>query len=336
MLDRYLPPTYNGLMLAVWCEGGKLSLREIQKPAPGPGEALVRVELAGICRTDIEIFRGYMAFQGVPGHEFVGEVEECGQKEWVGQRVVGEINLPCGSCSFCQSGLGRHCPNRTVLGIQGKNGAFANHLTLPVANLHRVPEGLSPEAAVFTEPVAACFEILEQVEAAGKKVAVLGNGKLGILAARVLAGAGPAGLVLAGKHPEKLSLVRRDGIDSMLLVEFLSRSRPPENRWDLVVEATGRAEGMKAALDSVKPRGVIVAKTTVAGNVPMDMSRVVVDEVTIIGSRCGPFEPALEALASGRVRVDDLVGGRYPLSGALEAFARAASPGALKVLLEPD
>ncbi len=322
-------------MQALYFDRREFSVRELERPVPGPGEALVKVSVAGICRTDIEMAKGYMDFKGVPGHEFVGVVEECEDKALQGRRVVGEINISCGECAFCRAGLSRHCPNRDVLGIQNKNGAFAEYLTLPVSNLHQAPETLDDETAVFTEPVAACFEILEQVEVAGRRTAVLGDGKLGILAARVLAIAGPAELVVAGKHPEKLGLLNKDKIKTLLLPEFLSRAADPEKKYDMVVDAAGRADGFRAAKNAVRPRGKIVMKTTTAGRQEVDMARVVVDEVTVVGSRCGPFEPALKALSQGSVRVDDLVAGRYPLSNGVEAMSAASERGALKVLLIP-
>jgi len=321
-------------MLALYFDGKEFSLKDIDPPKPGPGEALVKVLVAGVCRTDIEIGKGYMGFVGVPGHEFVGVVEECGEAGWVGKRVTGEINISCGHCSYCMGGLDRHCPNRTVLGIAGASGALAERLALPAANLHQVPPSVSDEAAVFTEPVAACCEIIAQTDVKGKRAAVLGDGKLGILAVRVLAAEGPEELVLVGKHPEKLALVKKDNIPSSMLVEFLARTADPGKKLDLVVEATGRPEGLQAALSSVRPRGVIVLKTTVAGRVEADLAKAVVDEVTLIGSRCGPFKPALALLESGRVRTDDLVSARYPLSKGVEAMREASRPGALKVLVD--
>jgi len=321
-------------MKALYWNGKKAEVRDVPAPTPAAGEALVRVEVAGVCRTDVEIAKGYMGFEGVMGHEFCGVVEECPKGDWKGKRVVGEINLPCRTCSYCKAGLERHCPYRTVLGIAGKSGAFAEYLTIPVENLHAVPENIGPETAVFTEPVAACFEILEQTDVEGKSVAVLGDGKLGILAARVLSNAGPRSLVLVGKHRRKLELVKPDKIDAKLIVEFLSEAREPEKKLDIVVEATGRPEGFRAALNSVRPRGVIVQKTTVAGKVEIDLSRVVVDEVTVIGSRCGPFPPAIEALSSGSVRVDDLVTSAFPLERADEALREASQRGILKVLVD--
>jgi alcohol dehydrogenase len=320
-------------MQALYFDGKKISLEEMPKLSPAPGEALIRILLAGVCRTDIEIARGYMAFEGVPGHEFAGVVEECDEHEWPGKRVVGEINVHCGECAYCKEGLTRHCPRRAVLGILNKDGAFAEHLTLPVSNLHQVPDDMDDETAVFVEPAAACYEIVEQVEVKGKRVAVLGDGRLGILAARVLKAEGAAEVVLSGKHPDKLSLVRPDGISALPVEELASMVSDPFKKFPLVVEATGRPEGLKSALDAVSPRGVIVQKTTVAGPAEFDVSRLVVDEVTMIGSRCGPFQPAVAALSTGRVRVKDLISAVYPLEQGEEAIRAAAGPGALKVLI---
>ena len=321
-------------MKALWLDDGGMKIAELPRPRPAAGEALIRVMAAGVCRTDLELARGYMNFSGVPGHEFAGVVEECEDRDRLGKTVTGEINLACGACPFCWSGLSRHCPAREVLGIVKRPGAFAEFLTLPVENLHELPAGMTPETGVFVEPVAACFEMLGQVSARAKRAAVLGDGKLGILAARTLIGEAPSRLVLVGRHPEKLALVERDGIETMLVAEFEQEVAAPDRRFELVVEATGRAEGFSTALAAVRPRGVIVQKSTVAGLVPVDLSRVVVDEVTVAGSRCGPFGPAIAALASGRVRVDDLVTARFPLSRAVEAMEAARAPGALKVLLE--
>jgi threonine dehydrogenase-like Zn-dependent dehydrogenase len=321
------------LMRALYFDGQRVGLREMAAPRPGPGEALVRVRAAGICATDQEIVKGYMGFVGVPGHEFAGEVVEAAAPELVGRRVVGEINLPCGHCPFCERGLGRHCPDRAVLGIAHKDGAFAEFLTLPVDNLHAVPAGMDDETAVFVEPVAACYEVLEQADLAGARVAVLGDGKLGILAARVLAAEGVKELTLAGRHPEKLARVKADHVRALMVSELLTECADPFRRFDVVLEATGRAAGFADALACVRPRGTIIQKTTVATEVSVDLSRVVVEEVTVIGSRCGPFAPAIRALAAGRVRVKDLVSGRYPLARGEEAFAAATAPGAMKVIL---
>ncbi len=285
-------------------------------PEPGPDEALVRVRLAGICNTDLEIARGYMGFRGVPGHEFVGEVD--------GRRVAGEINAACGACSWCARGLGRHCPNRTVLGILGRSGAFAEYLALPRRNLHPLPDSLDDEVAVFVEPTAAAFEVLEQVPLhLEDRVALLGDGKLALLIAQVLRGR--CRLKVFGKHPEKLTILR----------EVETTIERPKGQFDVVVEATGSERGFQQALDLVRPRGTLVLKSTVAAGAQLNLAPVVVNEVTVVGSRCGPFGPAIEALASGAVDPRPLISATYPLERGLQAFQRAAAPGVLKVLLRP-
>ena len=312
-------------MRALRWDGIRLALaRDVPDPEPAPGEALVRVHLAGICRTDLEITRGYLGFRGTPGHEWVGHVVAAEEADLVGARVVGEINFACGVCPTCVAGLGRHCPVRRVLGIVGADGAFADLVLLPARNLHRVPDSVPDRAAVFTEPLAAAFEVLEQVPVGpGVRAVVLGDGKLGVLVAQVLVGAG-AGVVLVGHHAEKLARARRLGI----------ATGPAGAGADLVVDATGAPGGLAAALALVRPRGTIVLKTTVAGEHRLDLAPAVINEVTVVGSRCGPFAPALAALAGGRIAVAPLVDAVYPLDDAVGAFTRAAEPGVLKVLIE--
>lgn len=298
-------------------------------PVPGPGEALIRVRLAGICNTDLEITRGYLGFQGVLGHEFVGEVAAVGPggEGWLGGRVVGEINCACGECGCCRVGLGRHCPNRATLGIQGKDGCLADFATLPVVNLHRVPENLADEQAVFCEPLAAAWEILEQVHLQPTdRVLVLGDGKLGLLVALVLARVTTA-LQLAGKHPEKLALASRFGIPAVPTDHLTGEE------YDVVVDATGSITGFQQALRHVRPRGTLVLKSTVAARRPVDLAPVVIREVTVVGSRCGPFAPALRQLAGG-LDPGPLITAVYPAKEALEAFARAADRASLKVLVD--
>lgn len=309
-------------------DGQTLRVVDRPDPQPEPGEAVVRVRMAGICSTDLEILRGYMNFRGTPGHEFVGEVE-AGPPEWRGQRVVGEINLACGCCTWCTRGLRRHCPRRRVLGILDADGAFAERVCLPVVNLHRVPDALSDEAAVFVEPLAAAFEILEQVPAvSGLECVVLGDGKLGLLVAQVLRIAG-ARVTVVGRHPPHLAIAARRGTATALVDEWV-----PEPV-DLVVEATGSAEGVRAAVAAARARGVVVLKSTVAATSTLPLAEVVVKELTLVGSRCGPFEPAIDSLARGAVVVDDLVAARYRLADGAGALRRAAAPGTLKVLLTP-
>ncbi|GAB4387436.1 MAG: alcohol dehydrogenase catalytic domain-containing protein [Thermodesulfovibrionales bacterium] len=299
-------------------------------PVPGRGEALVRVAVAGICNTDMEITRGYMGFRGVIGHEFAGVVERAeGRPDLEGKRVTGEINIPCGACRLCASGMGNHCPSRAVLGIAGKDGAMAEYLTLPAGNLHLVPEGLSDEEAVFTEPLAAAFEIAGQVHVGpSQRVLVLGDGKLGLLSAMALSLTG-ADVTLAGRHREKLAVAGRRGVRTALAVEMEGK-----RDYDLVVEATGSAEGFGAALAFVRPRGTIALKSTVHRGAEMNLTPVVVDEITVVGSRCGPFAPALRALAGGLVDVKPLVTAVYPFERAGQAFERAREKGSLKVLLD--
>jgi threonine dehydrogenase-like Zn-dependent dehydrogenase len=314
------------------------------QPEPGAGEALIRVLRAGICNTDLELVRGYQNFAGVPGHEFVGVVERCvGRPEWVGRRVVGEINLTCGVCRSCRAGMLTHCLQRRVLGIHAKDGAFASLLTLSLENLHAVPDGLSDEEAVFVEPLAACFEILEQVQIRPTTaVLVLGDGKLGLLAAQVLRLAG-ASVTLQGKHAEKLALAERLGLHTRLgSGDAANRNeqaheqvgRTGERVFDVVVECTGSAAGLEEARQLVRPRGTIVLKSTVASESRLHLAPFAVDEITLVGSRCGPFAPALAALAQKRVAVLPLMSASYPLSAGVEAFAHAARPGVLKVQLE--
>lgn len=303
----------------------------LDRPAPSlvPGTALVRMIRAGVCNTDLEIVRGYMGFRGVLGHELFGEVVE-GPDAWRGKRVASEINFACGVCPACVSGLGRHCPTRTVMGILGADGAFAELVRVPVENLHEVPEGVSADAAAFLEPLAAAFEILEQVHVRpGLACTVLGDGKLGLLAAQVLHQAG-AQVLAVGKHAEKLAILARRGIATVALDAW---TRAPA---DLVVEATGTAKGFEAAIAATKPRGTLVLKSTVADGVQLDLAPIVINEITVVGSRCGSFAPAIRALESGSVDVTSLVSARYPLRDAAEALRRAAAGGVLKVLLEGE
>lgn len=315
-------------MRALVYDGEALRVRgDYPRPVPPPGEALVRVRLAGICNTDLEIVRGYMGFRGVLGHEFVGTVEEAEDRSLIGQRVVGEINAACGECPTCRAGRPTHCPNRTTLGIWGRNGAFAEYLTLPVRNLHVVPDTISDEEAVFTEPLAAALEILEQVHLRPTdRVVVLGDGKLGLLVAQALALTG-CDLLTVGRHREKLAILARRGIPTALESEAEGLTA------DVVVECTGRPEGFAAARRILRPRGTLILKSTYHGQVEADLTGLVVDEITLVGSRCGPFPPALRLLQRGLVDVRALVSATYPLAQGVEAFARAAEPGVLKVLL---
>ncbi|MFT3927349.1 MAG: alcohol dehydrogenase catalytic domain-containing protein [Myxococcales bacterium] len=306
-----------------------LAVREIDVPRRRPGEALIRVSLAGVCNTDLELVKGYMGFSGVLGHEFVGHVVEADSPAWVGKRVNGEINLGCGHCDVCAHGLARHCPQRTVLGILGKDGCFAEYVTLPERNLFEVPRELSDEAAVFTEPLAAAHEILEQVRvASGQRCLVLGDGKLGLLCALVLSGVG-AQVHLVGKHGAKLELARRRGVTVYQLPDR------PAGSFDLVVEATGSAQGLKSAVEATRPRGTLVLKSTFHGAVSLETAPIVIHELTLVGSRCGPFAPALEAMRAQRIDPTPLISQRFALPDATRAFEAASTKGCLKVLLDP-
>jgi alcohol dehydrogenase len=311
-------------MLSVHLASGRVEVRRQPLPRVPEGFARIRLLAAGICSTDLELQRGYYGFSGTPGHEFVGEVVESGK------RVAGEINLACGHCEWCARGLGRHCPTRTVLGIVKHPGAFREFLTLPIHNLHRVPDSIPTEHAVFIEPVAAACEILEQVKIRkGDRVALLGDGKLGLLIAQVLQAHG-AHVHLFGRHREKMRLVEKAGVTTELLPKKL-----PERAYRWVVDATGSTEGLRAAVTMCEPRGTVILKSTVHGLVTIDTAPVIVNEITLVGSRCGRFEPAIRLLASGKVNVADLISDEFPLDRAPEAFARAATKGVLKVLLRP-
>jgi threonine dehydrogenase-like Zn-dependent dehydrogenase len=305
-------------------DGSRLALaRDVPSPTLAAGDALVRVALAGICRTDLEITRGYLEFRGTLGHEWVGHVV-AGEAALIGRRVVGDINFACGRCALCAVGLGRHCPTRRVLGIVGADGAFADMVVVPERNLHLVPGGVSDSAAVFTEPLAAAFEILDQVGAvSGARATVLGAGKLGLLVAQVLAQAG-ADVRVSARHAAQRARAERLGI----------ASGAPAPGADLVVDATGAADGLEQALALVRPRGTVVLKTTVAGEHRLDLAPAVVNEITVVGSRCGRFPPALEALARGGVAVEPMIDGVVPLEDAVAGFDRAAAAGAMKILLD--
>ncbi len=314
-------------MLAVHLENGRVEVRRQALPRVPKGFARIRLLCAGICSTDLELQRGYYGFSGTPGHEFVGEVTEAEDNKWVGRRVVGEINLACGHCAWCKRGLGRHCPTRKVLGIVNHPGAFQEFLTLPLHNLHVVPKSIPTEHAVFIEPVAAACEILDQIKIAqGQKIAVLGDGKLGLLVAQVLAGHG-AKVHLYGRHKEKMRIAAQAGVS----VEVPRKL--PERAWPMVVDATGSSDGLRTAISMCEPRGTVIMKSTVHGLVAIDTAPAIVNEVTLVGSRCGRFEPAIRMLKSGKVRVDEMIADEFPLDRAPEAFAAAATKGILKILL---
>jgi alcohol dehydrogenase len=316
-------------MISLFFEG-QLKLREVPMPRRAPGEALIKVLMAGICGTDREILMGYSGFLGIPGHEFVGLVVDCDDSRWMSKRVVGEINLACGHCSWCARDLGRHCPTRTVMGIVNRPGAFAEYVALPEANLHVVPGEITDQAAVFTEPVAAACEILEQMTIApGTRVAVIGDGRLGLLVAQVLKQAG-ADVTLIGRHESKMNLARTWGVHVLNegTQELAASSFP------VTVDATGSPGGLGGALRLVEPRGTVVMKSTFHDVANFDATKLVVDEVTLLGSRCGRFAPALDLLKRGRVTVLPLITKTFPLNQGLEAFEYLNQNSALKVLLE--
>lgn len=321
-------------MKALRVENSELKLAEIEKP-PADGEALIRVVKSGICNTDLEIVRGYAGFAGTIGHEFVGVVEEAPEDSLslLGKRVVGEINAGCGSCRLCRAGDARHCANRSVLGINGRDGCHAEFLRLPSGNLLVVPDGVSDEQAVFAEPLAAAFGITEQIEIQPEtKIAVIGDGKLGILCAWSLA-LKSDNLKLIGKHRNKLDTAETNGeLESVLLRDAKKLAK----HFDIVVEASGSESGFETALDLVKPRGKIVLKSTFSGKPVWEAWRVVVDEITIVGSRCGIFSPALDLLEQNRVRVEKLVTDEFPLSKGIEAFEKAGQKGVMKILLSME
>ncbi len=298
-------------------------------PDPSPGEALIRILMAGICDTDLEIIQGYMGFRGILGHEFTGRVAKVNhpsQKGLIGKRVVGEINCGCGSCVWCAQGMDRHCPARSVLGIMGRDGCFSDYITLPVKNLKLVPERLRDEEAVFCEPLAAAYEITEQIHIQpAENILVLGDGRLGILTALVLSRTG-AHVTLGGHHPEKMKRMSKHPV-AVELSEDISE------RFDVVVEATGSPAGRKQALALVRPKGRVILKSTVAQPANWDVNSAVINEITLIGSRCGPFEPALRALGH-LVKVNPLISGIYPLDEGIDALRKAGERESLKILLD--
>lgn len=317
-------------MKALVLKDGKLALvTDRPRPQRAPGEALIKISVAGICSTDIQLTRGYMNFEGVPGHEFVGVVEEADSTELVGKRVVGEINITCGRCKFCNEGLGRHCPERTCIGIEKRDGAFAEYMTLPEKNLHVVPDGMADDVAVFTEPTAAAFAVLEQITPRKHdRCLVMGDGKLGLLVAQVLAPY--CDIKILGRSVRKLSLAAGLGLDAVVA------GRIEERDFDIVVDATGSKSGFEGALSLVRPRGTLVLKTTVSGDVPVPLWRIVINEITLVGSRCGLFKPAIEALQKGDVLVTSLISGHCALEDFQAAFAMSRERGIVKVLLYPQ
>lgn len=314
-------------MLALNFDGAP-ELKELPTPTPGPGEVLIRVSLAGVCGTDLQILKGYHGFRGIMGHEFVGVVAGPDTTPWLGQRVVGEINLGCGACDLCREGLSRHCRGRRVLGIKNHNGAFAQFLTLPAANLHLAPPEVPDEAAVFTEPLAAALRVTEAVPISpDDRVLVVGDGPLGLQISWVLALTG-AQVSLVGHHAEHLVLARPYGVAAYLEPDL------PAGDYQVVVEASGSPGGLELALSRVRPQGAVVLKSTYAGRFPLDPAAVVVPEVRLVGSRCGPFPGALRLLSRGRVDPRPLIARTFPLVEAVAALDWARRPGVLKVLLD--
>jgi threonine dehydrogenase-like Zn-dependent dehydrogenase len=318
-------------MKAIVFDGKLKYMKNCPAPEPEAGEALIRVKLAGICNTDLEIMKGYLGFQGVIGHEFVGIVEKINSSRagLAGKRVVGEINCGCGLCDYCLKGLEKHCPERKTIGILGKGGAFAEYITLPIGNLLEVPDNITDEEAVFAEPLAAAFEITEQCHIKPTdRILVLGDGKLGILVSLAL-NLTQSHVVLAGRHENKLRIAQKQNVKTVQLKGLNIR-----RDYDVVVEATGSADGFDLALKLVKPRGMVVLKTTVAYGKEMNLAPVVIDEIRVIGSRCGPFEPALRAMAKKFIDVRPLISAVYSADKTSAAFKKAGEAKSLKILLD--
>jgi threonine dehydrogenase-like Zn-dependent dehydrogenase len=317
-------------MRALIFDNGLRFAADYPRPLPRESEALVRVIYAGICATDREIMKGYMGFSGVPGHEFSGVVEEAAEKSLLGKRVTGSINIGCRTCPYCASGLSNHCPDRDVLGILNKDGAFAEFLTLPLENIYLLPDSVSLQEGVFAEPLAAAFEITRQVKvSSGMKAAVLGDGKLGLLATLVLQRTG-CDLTLIGRHGDRLTAFKEKGMAVSPGVKGLSRN------FDITVDCTGSEAGLVEAISITKPRGIVVLKSTIAKRNDDILNQVVIDEITLIGSRCGPFEPAISAIAEGSINVRPFISAVFPLEDGLRAMEEAAKPTSLKVLLKID
>jgi threonine dehydrogenase-like Zn-dependent dehydrogenase len=307
-------------------ENNKLDLRDVPEPEKS-GEALIHIRKAGICSTDLELVKGYYPFTGIPGHEFVGEVVAAGDQDWVGQRVVGDINITCGACEQCLNGRSTHCENRTTLGIAKRGGTFAEFTSLPLANLHRVPASVPDEMAVFTEPLAAALEIQQQVHVQPTdRVLVVGAGRLGQLIAQTLALTG-CDLRVVARHDYQQKILADRGI------RIIAEEDIQPWRWDIVVEATGSPDGFSLARQAIRPCGTLVMKSTYKGEMSVNFSSIVVDEINIIGSRCGPFEPALRLMEKGEVDPTVLIAAEFRFDEVLQAFEHAAQPGVLKVLV---
>ena len=314
-------------MQALWLENNQISMRDVPQPKK-ENEALIKIRKAGICSTDLELVKGYYPYTGILGHEFVGEVVSASDSAWLGSRVVGDINAVCGLCEACRNGRSTHCEYRTVLGIANRDGIFAEYTTLPLENLHRVPDSVSDEMAVFTEPLAAALEIQEQIQIKPTdRVLVVGAGRLGQLIAQTLALTG-CDLHVVARHSLQQNLLTARGIRITSEVEI------QPHKWDIVVEVTGSSDGFNLARKAIRPRGTLVMKSTYKGDVTVNFSSIVVDEINIIGSRCGPFEPALRLMEKREVDPTVLIMDEYKLSNGLKAFEKAAQHGVLKVLVE--
>jgi threonine dehydrogenase-like Zn-dependent dehydrogenase len=313
-------------MNALWLESSNISLRDVPQPHK-TNEALIKIRKAGICSTDLELVKGYYPYTGVLGHEFVGDVVEADEPVWVGQRVVGEINVICHQCEQCLNGRPTHCENRTVLGIVNRDGVFAQFTTLPIANLHRVPDSVSDEMAAFTEPLAAALEIQQQIQVKPTdRVLLIGAGRLGQLIAQTLALTG-CDLRVVARHAHQQNLLKRRGI------RIITEEQIKPWRWDIVVEATGSPSGFSLARQAIRPRGTLVLKSTYKGEMNVNFSSIVVDEINLIGSRCGPFEPALRLMEARQVDPTVLIADEFKLEDGLKAFEHAAEAGVLKVLI---
>lgn len=318
-------------MRALWVEDGHLRYRnDVPVPRVKQEEVLIRVSLAGICATDLAVLEGYGSFKGIPGHEFVGEVLESKKNPALkGKPVVGEINLPCGGCDMCAKGIPAHCRKRRVLGIRGSDGVFAEYLVLPETNIHTVPHGVSREAAVFTEPLAAALRIFQQIRIRPTDtVLLMGGGRLGQLIAQVLLQKGCRCAVVSRYAGQSEILARRG-------IEVLDEKAVPFRSMDIVIEATGSKGGFHSAVNAVRPGGTLIVKSSLREEIPVDLAAVVVNEITLVGSRCGPFSPALDLLATGAVDTGPLIGGIYPLEQGIQAYEAASRPGALKILIRP-
>lgn len=318
-------------MRSIRCTSSGIQIEsDTPRPSAPEGEVLIKIRMAGICRTDLELTRGYMRFNGILGHEFVGEIAESNGHFDIGQRVVGEINVGCGACEDCRRGFERHCRHRSVLGIYNRDGCMADYIALPVRNIYPVPDTIPDEAAVFTEPLAAALEIFEQIHIEpSHRVCIIGDGKLGLLTALAVSHKHEGERLLIGHHREKLNAVN-DRIPVCVEQEIDASRR---NAWDIVIEATGSSKGLEQAIGLVRPRGTIVLKSTMAQSEPLDLTPIVIHEIDLIGSRCGRFQPALALLARGVIPVERLIEAIYPFDAIDDAWQRASAPGSKKVLL---